>query len=140
MSSTFGDTASLVTASPFNSRNCIGIMHRMEAPDQDFPVQDLLRRLMADTRSSSEIARLSGVSQPTVSRLRLSNGHRLRRSAPFNKLCSFYGVDTGPSRRQYNDLLRDAIVDAWDGSDEHGRALLVVIQGLKGLQAKADDG
>ena len=60
LSSTFGDTASLVTASPFNSRNCIGIMHRMEAPDQDFPVQDLLRRLMADTRSSSEIARLSG--------------------------------------------------------------------------------
>ncbi|ABK11851.1 conserved hypothetical protein [Burkholderia cenocepacia HI2424] len=115
-------------------------MHRMEAPDQDFPVQDLLRRLMADTRSSSEIARLSGVSQPTVSRLRLSNGHRLRRSAPFNKLCSFYGVDTEPSRRRYNDLLRDAIVDAWDGSDEHGRALLVVIQGLKDLQAKADDG
>jgi hypothetical protein len=115
-------------------------MHRMEAPDQDFPVQDLLRRLMADTRSSSEIARLSGVSQPTVSRLRLSNGRRLRRSAPFTKLCSFYGVDTEPSRRRYNDLLRDAIVDAWDGSDEHGRALLVVIQGLKDLQAKADDG
>ena len=115
-------------------------MHRMEAPDHDFPVQDLLRRLMADTRSSSEIARLSGVSQPTVSRLRLSNGQRLRRSAPFNKLCSFYGVDTGPTRRRYNDLLRDAIVDAWDGSDEHGRALLVVIQGLKDLQAKADDG
>ncbi|WP_321928857.1 helix-turn-helix domain-containing protein [Burkholderia cenocepacia] len=112
----------------------------MEAPDQDFPVQDLLRRLLADTRSSSEIARLSGVSQPTVSRLRLSNGRRLRRSASFNKLCSFYGVDTEPSRRRYNDLLRDAIVDAWDGSDEHGRALLVVIQGLKDLQAKADDG
>ncbi|MDF3084628.1 helix-turn-helix domain-containing protein [Burkholderia sola] len=112
----------------------------MEAPDPDFPVQDLLRRLMADTRSSSEIARLSGVSQPTVSRLRLSNGRRLRRSTPFNKLCSFYGVDIEPSRRRYNDLLRDAIVDAWDGSDEHGRALLVVIQGLKGLQAKADDG
>ncbi|WP_175718859.1 helix-turn-helix domain-containing protein [Burkholderia anthina] len=112
----------------------------MEAPDHDFPVQDLLRRLMADTRSSSEIARLSGVSQPTVSRLRLSNGQRLRRSAPFNKLCSFYGVDTAPTRRRYNDLLRDAIVDAWDGSDEHGRALLVVIQGLKDLQAKTDDG
>jgi len=112
----------------------------MEAPDQDFPVQDLLRCLLADTRSSSEIARLSGVSQPTVSRLRLSDGRRLRRSAPFNKLCNFYGVDIGPSRRRYNELLRDAIVDAWDGSDEHGRALLVVIQGLKDLQAKADDG
>ncbi|MCO1357674.1 helix-turn-helix transcriptional regulator [Burkholderia multivorans] len=112
----------------------------MEAPDNDFPVQDLLRHLLADTRSSSEIARLSGVSQPTVSRLRLSKGQRLRRSAPFNKLCSFYGLDTAPARRRYNDLLRAAIVDAWDGSDEHGRALLVVIQGLKDLQAKADDG
>ncbi|MBN3820917.1 XRE family transcriptional regulator [Paraburkholderia sp. Se-20369] len=112
----------------------------MEALEPDFPVDDLLRRLMADTRSSSEIARLSGVSQPTVSRLRQSNGRRLRRSGPFNKLCIFYGVGAHPSRRRYNELLRDAIVDAWDGSDEHGRALLVVIQGLKDLQGKADDG
>jgi hypothetical protein len=70
----------------------------------------------------------------------MSNGQRLRRSAPFNKLCSFYGLDASPTRRRYNDLLRDAIVDAWDGSDEHGRALLVVIQGLKDLQSKTGDG
>lgn len=114
-------------------------MHDMEAPDRDFPVQDLLRHLQADTRSSSEIARLSGVSQPTVSRLRMSDGRRLRRSAPFNKLCSFYGLNA-PGPRRYNDLLREAIVDAWDGSDEHGRALLVVIQGLKDLQTKAESG
>lgn len=114
-------------------------MHDMEALDTNFPVQDLLSRLLADTRSSSEIARLSGVSQPTVSRLRLSNGHRLRRSEPFNKLCSFYGVESSPSERRsagYNERLRDAIVDAWDGSEEHGRALLVVIEGLKGLAGK----
>ncbi|AJY63447.1 hypothetical protein B7760_05656 [Burkholderia glumae] len=36
----------------------------------------------------------------------------------------------------YDERLRDAIVDAWDGSDEHGRALMVVIQGLKGLSSK----
>jgi len=113
----------------------------MEAPKDDFPVQDLLRRLMADTRSSSEIARLSGVSQPTVSRLRLSEGRRIRKSASFNKLCSFYGVDMplrGARAAGYNDLLRNAIVDAWDGSEEHGRALLVVIKGLKGLSAKLE--
>jgi hypothetical protein len=118
-------------------------MHDMEALNTDFPVQDLLSRLLADTRSSSEIARLSGVSQPTVSRLRLSKARRLRRSVPFNKLCSFYGVDVHPTRRRgaaYNDLLREAIVGAWDGSDEHGRALLVVIEGLKGLHGKPDDG
>lgn len=118
-------------------------MHDMEAPNTDFPVQDLLSRLRADSRSSSEIARLSGVSQPTVSRLRLSDGRRLRRSAPFNKLCSFYVVDVRSSRRRsggFNDLLREAIVEAWDGSDEHGRALLVVIEGLKGLQVKPENG
>ncbi len=38
----------------------------------------------------------------------------------------------------YNDLLRDAIVEAWDGSEEHGRALLVVIAGLKGLATKLE--
>jgi hypothetical protein len=38
----------------------------------------------------------------------------------------------------YNELLRNAIVDAWDGSEEHGRALLVVIKGLKGLSAKVE--
>ncbi|MGF6602702.1 transcriptional regulator with XRE-family HTH domain [Paraburkholderia sp. GAS448] len=116
-------------------------MHGMEAPNTDLPVQDLLRRLMADARSSSEIARLSGVSQPTVSRLRLSNGRRVRRSASFNKLCNFYGVESRLSRRRaagYNELLRNAIVDAWDGSEEHGRALLVVIKGLKGLGGRPD--
>jgi transcriptional regulator with XRE-family HTH domain len=112
-------------------------MHDMEAPDTYFPVQELLRRLSADTRSASEIARLSGVSQPTVSRLRTSNGRRLRRSASFNKLCSFYGMKAPASGRHaaaYNELLRNAIVEAWDGSEEHGRALLVVIKGLKELR------
>jgi hypothetical protein len=116
-------------------------MHGMEALKDDFPVQDLLRRLLADTRSSSEIARLSGVSQPTVSRLRLSEGRRVRKSASFNKLCSFYGMDMrlrGVRAAGYNELLRNAIVDAWDGSEEHGRALLVVIKGLKGLSAKLE--
>jgi hypothetical protein len=112
-------------------------MHDMEAPDTDFPVQELLRRLSADTRSSSEIARLSGVSQPTVSRLRLSNGRRLRRSASFNKLCSFYNMKAASRHAAaYNELLRNAIVDVWDGSEEHGRALLVVIKGLKELRER----
>jgi hypothetical protein len=116
-------------------------MHTMGTRDTKFSVQDLLSRLAADTRSSSEIARLSGVSQPTVSRLRTSNGRRLRKSAPFNKLCSFYGVNVPMSGRRaagYNELLRDAIVEAWDGSEEHGRALLTVIAGLKELSAKPD--
>jgi hypothetical protein len=114
-------------------------MHDMEAPNANFSVQDLLDRLRADPRSSSEIARLCGISQPTVSRLRLSGGQRLRRSDPFIKLCTFYGMEApaaGARGGSYDERLRDAIVDAWDGSDEHGRALMVVIQGLKGLSSK----
>jgi hypothetical protein len=113
----------------------------MEAPDTNFPVQDLLRRLTADIRSSSEIARLSGVSQPTVSRLRLSKGQRMRRSSSFNKLCSFYGIEVHRSGKRvagYSELLRNAIVDAWDGSDEHGRALLLVIEGLKEISSRSE--
>ena len=78
---------------------------------------------------------------PEVSRLRLSKGRRVRKSASFNKLCSFYGVEArhvGGRATGYNELLRNAIVDAWDGSEEHGRALLVVIKGLKGLSAKVE--
>ncbi len=111
----------------------------MEALNTHLPVQNLLTRLLDDPRSSSEIARLSGVSQPTVSRLRLSNGRRLRKSASFNKLCSFYGVGASPRTPRaagYNEMLRNAIVEAWDGSEEHGRALLAVIQGLKELRAR----
>lgn len=65
----------------------------------------------------------------------------MRRSASFNKLCSFYGIDAhllGKRVGGYNELLRNAIVDAWDGSDEHGRALLLVIEGLKGLSVRTE--
>ncbi len=77
-----------------------------------------------------------------MSRLRLSNGTRIRRSRPFIKLCSFYGIDPGRDVQAgndvemtpYNELLQSAILDAWDGSEEHGEALLVVVRGLKRLR------
>ncbi len=99
--------------------------------------QQLVARVKSDPRSASEIARLSGVSQPTISRLRKSHGGRSRDSDAFTKLCSFYEipVDEAGTARGYNELLRSAIVDAWDGTESHGRALLVVIKGLKGLHA-----
>ncbi|MHC6083199.1 helix-turn-helix domain-containing protein [Ralstonia solanacearum] len=110
----------------------------MEAAKFDVPLQALMRCLAADTRSSSEIARLSGVSQPTVSRLRSSDGQRVRQSESFKKLCSFYDVGFPAQGRahRYNELLCNAIVEAWDGSEEHGRALLHVVEGLKGLNRK----
>lgn len=101
--------------------------------------RQLVELIKADTRSDSKIARLAGVSQPTVSRLRVSRGDRSRCSEAFSKLCSFYGIPVGAVKdtHGYNELLCKAIIDAWDGTATHGRALLVVIKGLKGLHDPA---
>lgn len=101
--------------------------------------QQVVARIKADSRSDSAIARLSGVSQPTVSRLRNAREQRSRGSESFNKLCNFYGIafDVARGAGGYNELLRNAIIDAWDGTEAHGRALLLVIKGLKGLQGPA---
>ena len=104
-------------------------------------VQQLLSHLKADSRSSSVIARLAAVSQPTVSRMRRSDGRRQRVSKSFSKLCNFYKVPIpaiSKASHEYNELLREAIIDAWDGTEAGGRALLVVIQGLKELK-RLDD-
>jgi hypothetical protein len=105
-------------------------------------VQQLLSCLRADGRSSSEIARLASVSQPTVSRMRRFDGQRQRISQSFNKLCNFYdvlSVKDGKASHRYDDLLRDAIIDAWDGTEAGGKALLEVIKCLKELNRKVDD-
>lgn len=109
----------------------------MKNESVDASVRRVLSCLKDDDRSDSEIARISGVSQPTVSRLRRSVGRRHRISEAFNKLCVMYGVPMPSMRktgRGYNELISDAILDAWDGTDAHAHALLVVIRGLKGLR------
>lgn len=110
-------------------------MHTMEGNTGAF--ETLLKSIRTDVRSSSEIARLAGVSQPTVSRIRNAKGNRVRQSSSFNKLCIFYGIQLSVgslSTDSYNEILRDAIIDAWDGTQPHGRALLAVIHGLKDLR------
>ncbi|MDO8768475.1 MAG: XRE family transcriptional regulator [Burkholderiaceae bacterium] len=111
----------------------------MKVEKSNANAQQLVARINSDSRSDSQIARLAGVSQPTVSRLRNSPGVRSRSSGAFSKLCSFYGISVGIAKDSfgYNEQLRSAIVDAWDGTESHGRALLVVIKGLKGLHDPA---
>ena len=96
----------------------------------------VLHHLAQDERSSAAIARAAGVSQPTVSRLRRSRARRERWSRSFNKLCNFYRVplaEGDTAGRRYNELLPEAILDAWDGTAENGQALLTLIKNLKGL-------
>lgn len=114
-------------------------MNRMKVEKNNILTQRLVELVKSDKRSDSEIARLAGVSQPTVSRLRNSPRARSRGSEAFNKLCSFYGITVVVAKdsRGYNELLCSAIIDAWDGTESHGRALLVVIKGLQGLRNPA---
>ena len=111
-------------------------MNRMKIERGNTSFQQLVARIKADRRSDSAIARLSGVSQPTVWRLRNALKLRSRSSESFIKLCSFYGIaiDVAGGAGGYNELLCHAIIDAWDGTEAHGCALLLVIKGLKGLQ------
>lgn len=117
-------------------------MNSMTKDQTQLVIQQLLSCLRADSRSSSEIARLASVSQPTVSRMRRFDGKRQRISQSFNKLCNFYdvlSVTDGKASHKYDDLLRDAIIDVWDGTEAGGKALLAVIKCLKGLNRKVDD-
>lgn len=102
------------------------------ATPNDLFVQ-LKQLLNADIRSESAIGRLAGVSQPSVSRYKHGTvRHRWSRS--FIKLCSFYGLsvgERGQRRPQYDGLLRDAIIDLWDGSDNQADALLELLRSLK---------
>ena len=97
---------------------------------------DLLARLKADTRNSSELARITGVSQPTISRFRTGSPSRKRNSDAFNKLCDFYKIpvsiesEADPSN---NQVLLDAVRAVWDGTEAHAQALARVIRSLKGL-------
>lgn len=114
-------------------------MNRMKGEKSNQAARQLVARIKSDTRSDSTIARLAGVSQPTVSRLRASQGERSRGSEAFSKLCSFYDIRAGAAKgaRGYNELLCNAIIDAWDGTATHGRALLLVIKGLRELHDPA---
>lgn len=101
----------------------------------------LLRALQHDERSDTELSRLTGVSQPTIWRLRHNRSRRARTSKSFNTLCIFYGLNELSDIASANVLeeqLKGAIMTLWDGTDAHAHALLKVIRDLKGLvQAQA---
>ncbi len=98
----------------------------------------LLTYLRKDTRTDGQISRESGVSQPTIWRLRNSPTSRQRASDQFNKLCHFYGISELPKQDDSESLeaeLKGAIMALWDGSDAHARALIKVLRSLKALDA-----
>jgi transcriptional regulator with XRE-family HTH domain len=102
----------------------------------------LVEALKQDSRSDAEISRKSGVSQPTVWRLRSGQHSRLRFSGQFNKLYKFYGLSelrSPPEEASMEEQLKSAIMTLWDGSDAHARALIKVIRSLRGLSTRQPD-
>lgn len=96
----------------------------------------LVAALQQDQRSDTEISKRSGVSQPTIWRLRNLDNGRVRVSEQFNKLCSFYGINElneGALDGSLEAQLKSAIMSVWDGSDAHARALIKVVRSLKAL-------
>lgn len=97
----------------------------------------LVGKLKSDPRSSSEISRLSGVSQPTVSRFRCGKIARKRHSSSFNKLCNYYELAlpiVHSTNKRNNPTISDAIMAVWDGTEAHAQAIARVIRSLKGYR------
>lgn len=97
---------------------------------------DLRAKLTADRDNTSEIARKSGVSQPTVSRYRSDMAPQKRRSKAFIKLCNYYKMAPFAAQKQgeeSNQAILDAIGAVWDQTETHAQALAKVILSLKGL-------
>lgn len=84
--------------------------------------------------SQSRLARETGVPQSTISRalrspVRLSRTHR--------QLCKFAGIDLHPvtQRSTGRESLVQAVLDVWDGTDEHARSIVKLIQAAATLEA-----
>ena len=90
--------------------------------------------------SQSDVAIAVGASQSQVSRV--FSGKSLRRSKIFEKICiyAFESLDAAQSANKptasTNHDLTTALDAVWDGSDQHAKALAVVIRSLGGLNSR----
>lgn len=87
--------------------------------------------------NQNEIALAIGASQSQVSRI--LSGKSLRRSKTFEKICIYafeslgkVEAKTRPSAATNHHLIT-ALDAVWDGSDQHAKALALVIHSLGGL-------
>lgn len=87
--------------------------------------------------SQNDIAIAVGASQSQVSRI--LSGKSLRRSRTFERICiyAFESLDKVQGKNKppasANQDLITALDAVWDGSDQHAKALAVVIRSLGGL-------
>ena len=95
----------------------------------------LIRAFMeAHSYSQSRLAKEAKVPQSTISRalaspVRLSRTHR--------QLCNFAGIDiqAAQGRSGARDSLVQAVLDVWDGTDEHAQSIARLLKAAATLEA-----
>lgn len=88
----------------------------------------VFKYLRAANISETELARRIGIPQPT---LRRSLRHGKRLTSTHRRICKYVGIALDvvePHRAGMKERLASAIVQLWDGSNEHGSALLALMQ------------
>jgi hypothetical protein len=94
-----------------------------------------LREFMHENSySESHLSRLSGVPQPTLHRA-LRNPLRLTKT--HIRLCKFAGIALGPdkSAKIRHDELVKAVMEVWDGTDEHAQSIVRLLRAGAALEA-----
>lgn len=98
----------------------------------EHPVAAILRaEVQRRGVSQTEIASLTGISQPQVSRILA--GKFTRRSARVIQLCTFFGIDESPvpDDRKPSEKLEKAVLAIWDGTREHEEAIVHLLGAVR---------
>ena len=112
-------------------------MHNAFMPESDVRVDVLRASQRARQRrlTQEEIAKATGHSQSQISRV--LSGQTVRRSRVTKDICNYVLWKTTSDHRKsvtQNREMIDALVEVWDGSDEHASALACVIRSLGTLR------
>lgn len=98
----------------------------------EHPVAALLRaEALRRGISQAEITRLTGISQPQVSRI--LGGKFTRKSTKVIQLCKFLEVDESPvpGDRTPSEKLEKAVLAIWDGTREHEEAIVHLLGAVR---------
>jgi hypothetical protein len=86
-------------------------------------------------RTQTELARVSGVHQPTISRL--LRGELRRVATEVRSLCEYANIsvfaDRNPSE---NAVLMAALRDVWDGTDDDAARIANVLRSVAAMRSK----
>lgn len=95
---------------------------------------ELTRKFKEHAVCQIEVSKLIDVSQSQISRVLA--GKFKRRSKNVNKLCKFANIKFERHKVDpvQNRILIDALMEVWDGTDHHAKAIAKVLKALSSLK------